>query len=334
MKEESRNCPPKLKYVSDKDPGIKRIRRGKGFSYHDPDGNRLKDEKIKVRINSLAIPPIWKDVWICTNNNGHLQVTGLDLKGRKQYLYHPDWVIFRQGFKFERMLNFGKSLQKIRPQVHKDLQREEWDKRKVTALTIKILDEHYIRIGNKFYTEQNQSYGLTTLRRKHLIEEGKTLRFEFRAKSGKDQEVTIDDPELKKMIRATSELSGYEIFRYLDDQGKSQPILSEDINEYLREISGDDFTAKDFRTWVGTVMTITKFSEAQKVVKDNPKLNLDATLVKLVANELGNTPETCREYYMHPKVFAFVLEEKLKSKRPSKWCSKEEKMVLHILENN
>jgi DNA topoisomerase I len=333
MSEEQIKCPSKLKYVSDREPGIKRVKKGKGFCYYTPEGKLLENDKIKARIDSLAIPPIWKNVWICKNHNGHLQVTGIDLKGRKQYLYHPEWVAYRQGFKYEKMLSFGKALSKIRKQINKDLQREEWDKQKVTALTLKILDKHYIRIGKKYYTEQNNSYGLTTLRRKHLIKDGKTLRFEYRAKSGKDRQVTIEDLELKTMIQETSELPGYEIFRYKDEKGKSQPILSEDINDYLREISGQDFTAKDFRTWAGTVISLKKIKEARDMVKENPRLNLDATLVKLVAIELGNTPETCREYYIHPKVFAFVLEQKLPSKRPTKWHSKEENMVMHILQN-
>jgi DNA topoisomerase-1 len=275
---------------------------------------------------------MWKDVWICEDEHGHLQATGFDDKGRKQYLYHPDWVKYRQQHKFDRLKDFGKGLLKIRHAVEKDLEREGWDKRKALALTVKMLDEHYLRVGRKEYTKSNQSYGLTTLRRKHINKSGKSLELVYQAKSGKERRVMIRDKELKKLIESASELPGYEIFKYLDENGKSQSLLSEDINEYIQQLSGHNFTAKDFRTWGGTVLTVEKITEARQLAEENPRLALDATVVKLVAQELGNTPATCRTYYIHPGVLDFVLSKPLPSKRPSKWWTKEEKIVLEILE--
>ena len=308
----------KLIYVTDEQPGYRRKKHGRGHVYFDMEGHKINKSVIVERLEGLPIPPMWDDVWICQKENGHLQVTGFDEKGRKQYLYHPDWVAYRNANKFNKLVDFAKKLPGIRQRVQQDLQQEEWTKERVLALVVRVLDEAYIRIGNKAYLEENNTYGLTTLRRKHLTIEGEEAVLQYKAKSGKEREVSIDNKELVELIRECSELPGYEIFRY-QENGKGKPVDSEDVNDYLHEIAGEEFSSKDFRTWGGTVSAVEEFEAALEEVEVNPKKKLVSTLVQRVADRLGNTPSVCREYYIHPAILKAAengrLEQAIKGSR-------------------
>lgn len=300
----------KLVYVTDEESGYRRKKWGRGHIYYEPRGKKIKKSEITERLEGLVIPPNWDDVWICARPNGHLQVTGYDEKGRKQYLYHPDWLAYRNANKFNKIISFAEKLPRIREQVNKDLRQESWTKSRVQALVLRVLDESFIRIGNKSYLEENNTYGLTTLRRKHLKEEGGGVVLNYQAKSGKQREVIIEQKELVGLIKECSELPGYEIFRY-QEGGKAKTIDSADINEYLREIAGDEFSSKDFRTWGGTVAAIEEFEAAQKEVEENSRKEIVPTLVNRVAERLGNTAAVCREYYLHPAVLEAAEEGRL-----------------------
>lgn len=313
--------PRNLIYQDDAEPGYLRVKRGRGHSYSDGD-KKLSDQEILDWICSLGIPPDWKDVWISKDRNGHLLATGYDAKGRKQYYYHPLWSKYRNEAKFRRMKLFGLTLPAIRHRTKEDLKRKGWPKEKVLALTIQILDQYGIRIGNEQYMRENQTFGLTTLRRKHLDFQKGSGRLEYKAKSGKYRKISIKKGQLARLIKSCSELPGYEIFKYQGDDGKYHHVRSQDVNEYLQEISQEEFTCKDFRTWHGTIMTLKKLEEAQKIVTENPRKKLDATVVKLVSEELGNTVSVCREYYIHPKVLQTVLAEDKLSKAKQKKLKK------------
>lgn len=271
-------------------------------------GERLRDPLVLERIKALAIPPMWRDVWICQVHNGHLQATGFDDRGRKQYRYHDGWIAYRQLHKFSRMAAFGLSLPKIRHQVSRDLMHPTWDKPKALAAVVTLLDRHYLRIGNATYTDQNQTYGITTLRKKHLQGSGGKLSLHYRAKSGKMRTVQIASRKLQRLINSISELPGQELFHYVDSQGDSHSLTSHDVNDYIRDLSGEEFTAKDFRTWGGTVLALDKLAEARARCAENPRLSLERELVKAVAEVLGNTVAVCRKYYIHPKVIAFAVD--------------------------
>ena len=290
----------KLIYVTDDEPGYLRKKWGQGHRYYDPQGNPIKKEVLESRLKELVIPPMWENVWICKRLNGHLQVTGYDEKGRKQYLYHPLWQEYRSRNKFDKMIEFGHALPRIRERVAKDLRRKGWPKEKMLALVISILDETYVRIGNQEYLKENNTYGLTTLRRKHLTIEDGEATFTYKAKHGVEQQVSIDNKLLVKLIKESSELPGYELFRYQEGALAGQPVDSGDVNEYLKEISGEDFSSKNFRTWGGTVAAVEHLEEAVQEIAQNPKRELTPTLVKRVAKRLGNTEAVCREYYIHP----------------------------------
>lgn len=294
-----------LVYVSDEQPGIARRRRGKGFSYHDVDGTPVRDGATLARIRTLAIPPAYVDVWICANPQGHLQATGRDARQRKQYRYHPEWRALRDNNKFTRLLAFGDALPRIRRHVRADLARPGLPREKVLALVVRLLDETLIRVGNDCYTRDNRSFGLTTLRSRHVRAERGRLRFAFRGKSGQDQEVVLDNRRLAGILRRVQQLPGQRLFQYLDDDGTRQPIDSGLVNDYLREASGGEFTAKDFRTWGGTVqavgiMTTTPLPETGG---ERARRSAIAAGVKQVARILGNTPTVCRASYIHPQVF-------------------------------
>lgn len=301
--------PKSLKYVCDEDSGIYRKIRGRGFEYVTRQNEKVDDELTMQRINNLVIPPNWKDVWICQDPEGHLQATGYDEKGRKQYLYHQSYKDFQQKSKYKELYHFGKALPVIRARVQRDLKKEGWPKEKVLALIVKVLDEYHFRIGSQQYAEENESYGITTLRRKHVKNEKGELILEFKGKSGVYQKVHVSNPRLQKMIRETSELPGYELFRYLDENKKSKNIHSQDVNEYIQQITEEEFTAKDFRTWGGTVSAVEVSKEARKIISGNPRKKLDTTIIKKVAERLGNTVATCREYYVHPKVLKTILNK-------------------------
>ena len=243
-----------LRYVTDEKPGIRRLRSGKGFRYVRPDGTAVRDEQTLRRIASLVIPPAWTDVWITTDPRGHLQATGRDAKGRKQYRYHPRWRAVRDENKYERMLAFGAAMPTIRARVDADLARPGLPREKVLATVVRLLEATLIRVGNEEYARENRSYGLTTLRNRHVDVHGSELRFEFRGKSGKDHQVSVRDRRLANVIRRLQELPGQEVFQYLDADGARHTIDSDDVNAYLREISGLELSAKDFRTWAGTIL--------------------------------------------------------------------------------
>jgi DNA topoisomerase-1 len=297
-----------LRYVTDDAPGIRRERRGQGVSYRAPDGTRICDDETLRRIRRLAIPPAWTDVWICPLRNGHIQATGRDARGRKQYRYHPDWSAVRDGAKFERVIAFGRALPRIRRQVAKDLRRKRLDREKVLAAMVRLLETTLIRIGNEEYAKQNHSFGLSTMRDRHAKIVGGTIHFEFRGKSGKAHEIDLKDPRLAKIVRATQELPGQDLFQYLDENNQPQKIGSGDVNDYLRSIAGEEFSAKDFRTWAGTVLAAIALRQLGKyATKADAKKNL-VQAIETVARRLGNTPAVCRKCYIHPIVLESYLD--------------------------
>ncbi|MDQ2800461.1 MAG: DNA topoisomerase IB, partial [Armatimonadota bacterium] len=243
-----------LRYVHDRQPGIRREKDGDGFRYRAPDGRLVEDEKTLARIKALGIPPAYSDVWICASEKGYLQATGHDAKGRKQYRYHPLWRETREETKYEHMMAFGEALPKIRERVEQDLSRHGLIREKVLATVVRLLETTLIRVGNKEYAKGNRHYGLTTLHNRHVDVEGATLHFHFRGKSGKEHTIDLQDRRLARIVQRLRDLPGYEVFQYVDDAGNRQTVDSADVNAYLHEITGQDFTAKDFRTWAGTVL--------------------------------------------------------------------------------
>jgi DNA topoisomerase-1 len=296
-----------LRYVSDIQPGIRRKRSGKGFSYIGTDGKPIRDEKELARIRSLAIPPAYTDVWICPSPNGHIQATGRDARGRKQYRYHPRWREVRDETKFGRMLAFSEVLPKIRARIERDLARPGLPREKVLATVVSLLECTRIRVGNDEYAKANRSYGLTTLQDRHVEISGSNLRFEFRGKSGKAQRVDLNDRRLARIVQRCQALPGEDLFQYLDDDGVRETIGSGDVNDYIREISGEEFTAKDFRTWAGTLLAVGALTEigawsSQRQAKSNVLKAIDR-----VAEQLNNTRAVCRKYYVHPAIFETYL---------------------------
>jgi DNA topoisomerase-1 len=293
----------KLHYVSDLGGrGYRRAKRGEGFAYLDDDGRAIADEAVLARIRKLAIPPAWTDVWIAADERAHLQATGRDARGRKQYRYHPDWRRVRDTGKFGRMVAFADALPAIRARVEADLRRPGLPREKVVATVVRLLETTLIRVGNMEYARQNKSYGLTTLRDRHVAIDGGTLHFEFKAKSGKMLSLDLADRRLARIVRACREIPGQHLFQYIDAEGERQSIGSADVNQYLREASGQDFTAKDFRTWAGTVLAASTLIET---VEDEADYGRKAPLVetiKQVAARLGNTPTVCRNSYIHPGI--------------------------------
>ena len=294
-----------LRYVSDDQPGIARQRRGKGFGYVDAKGLRITDKEVLARIRALAIPPAYVDVWICSNPNGHLQATGRDARARKQYRYHERWRAMRDHGKFDRVLEFGDVLPKLRRRVRSDLAQPGLPEEKVLALIVRLLDETLIRIGNDRYARDNKSFGLTTLRSRHVRLHRGRLRFEFCGKSGQQRELELDDRRLAKIIHRMQQLPGQRLFQYLDEGGKRQPVDSEMVNDYLRNTSGGElFTAKDFRTWGGTVQAAGVLARTPRSEKGGERAirSALAAAIKEVAATLGNTPAVCRASYVHPLI--------------------------------
>src|SRR5688572_6848079 len=297
-----------LRYVTDDGPGIRRRRRGKGFTYLDVDGRPLHDAETLQRLRSLAIPPAWTDVWICANDNGHLQATGRDARGRKQYRYHPHWRQTRDETKYNRMVDFAKALPKIRARIERDLSLPGLPREKVLATVIKILETGLIRVGNDEYARTNKSFGLTTMQDRHVDVKGSTIRFQFRGKSGKFHKIDIEDGRLAKIVDHCQAIPGQELFQYVGDDGKPRDITSTDVNEYLREITESDFTAKDFRTWGGTVLAALALQEFEKCdTKKQAKKNL-VRAIESVAQRLGNTPAICKKCYIHPEIMNAYLD--------------------------
>jgi len=296
-----------LRYVSDDQPGYTRKPRGKGFLYFDTDGKPIRDEQRILRINRLAIPPAYTDVWICPSPNGHIQATGRDARRRKQYRYHERWREVRDENKYEKMLLFGEALEKIRRHVTKDMRSPGFPRGKVLATVVRLLEQTLIRVGNEEYARENKSFGLTTMRNRHLEIEGSKVKFRFRGKSGVYREVLVRDRRAARIVKKLADLPGQELFQYVDNAGEVRSITSQDVNDYLREISGEDFTAKDFRTWAGTVMAAIALTEVGAFEnKTQAKRNVrDA--VHAVAKVLGNTPAICRKCYVHPIVLETYL---------------------------
>ena len=290
-----------LRYVNDDEPGIERVRRGKGFSYRQADGARVKDAATLTRIRALAIPPAWTRVWICRSANGHIQATGRDARGRKQYRYHQLWSETRNAAKYERTLAFARALPRLRTRINRDLRRKGLPRDKVLAAIARLLETTLIRVGNDRYVRENRSYGLTTLRTRHLDVRGDTLKFTFRGKTGIRHSVGIRDRRLARVVRQCQELPGQRLFQYTDEAGEVQSVDSDDVNEYLRAAMGDDFSAKDFRTWAGTLLAVRAVRELDARASAPTKSAL-AGVVKQVAHELGNTPSVCRQCYIHPAV--------------------------------
>lgn len=297
-----------LRYVLDNVPGIARNATKNGFRYLDTDGKPLHDEAALARIKSLAIPPAWTDVWICPRENGHIQATGRDAKRRKQYRYHPRWRVVRDETKYDRMISFGKAMPVIRKQVDDALALPGLPREKVLATIVYLLQVTMMRVGNEEYARTNESFGLTTLRNRHVRIDGTVVKFQFRGKSGVRHDIQVSDPRLVRIIKRTRELPGHELFQYIDDAGERHAIDSADVNDYLRTLAGEDYTAKDFRTWSGTVLaamalqTFDPFdSEAQA------KKNI-ARAIETVAQQLGNTPAVCRKCYVHPTVIDAYLD--------------------------
>lgn len=291
-----------LTYMSDEEPGIRRRRRGKGFGYVMPDGKTCRDKATLERIRSLAIPPAWTDVWICRKANGHLQATGRDARGRKQYIYHPAFRDAREANKFAHILSFARTLPLIRAEVARDMARRGLPRDKVIATVVHLLETTLIRIGNPDYARENKSYGLTTLRDPHVKINGSELRFRFTGKSGKVWRLRIKDRRVARVVKACQDLPGQKLFQYLDEEGTQRDVTSSDVNEYLRRITGEDITAKDFRTWAGTVLAALALEEFGEVdSKTLAKANIRAA-IQHVANRLGNTVSICRKCYIHPVI--------------------------------
>lgn len=283
-----------------------RRRWGRGFQYYDENGKKITCSKTLRRIKKIAIPPMWRRVKISRSPRAKIQATGRDGKGRKQYRYHPDWAKRQQLMKFKRLRKFGKKLPAVRSRAHEALGQQGWTREKVLALMILILDETGIRIGNRQYLQANNTYGLTTLRRRHLDHVDDELVFNFRGKSGKDREVHIEDPALIPFIRKAAEFPGYEIFRYRDPREGWVAVNSDDINEYIQRNLGAGFSSKDFRTWVANRTLVQSQVRARQLKAENPRRSLRNILVRLVADELGNTPTVCQNFYLHPRVLSWV----------------------------
>ena len=297
-----------LEYVCDDAPGITRKRSGTGWRYIDARGRTIKDHWEKRRIDKIAVPPAYTDVWICPTENGHIQATGRDDRGRKQYRYHPRWTEARDSAKYEKMVAFAALLPGIRKRVAADMRKQGLPREKVIATLVALLEKTLIRIGNEDYAKENKSFGLTTLRNRHLDVEGATLRFDFKGKSGKTWNLDLRDRRVAKVVRSIQELPGQQLFQYLDEEGKRQPVDSSDVNAYLRDITGEDVTAKDFRTWAGTVLASLALSEFEAVDSEARRKKNVKAAIDSVAKRLGNTPTICRKCYVHPHVLTSYLD--------------------------
>ncbi len=343
-----------LRYVSDNEPGYGRRRWGRGFTYRDATGKTVKDKALRQRFDALVIPPMWSEVWICQDDKGHLQSTGRDDKARKQYLYHPEWDRVRDQAKFNAMIGFAEALPNLRAQVEKDLEATPLSRENVLAAVVKLLETTLIRIGNSRYAKLNKSYGLSTLRSKHVSETDTGLAFDFVGKSAKEHHIELQDERLIEIVQACSELPGYQIFKYLDDAGHKQAVDSADINDYLRThtcangSSGKMYSAKDFRTWMASVLAASHLydelqtSEGKGILTSAPdsaeRQQLVTDTVKAVAEALGNTPAVCRSSYINPIIIErflagefFEAYKQARRGRTKNYQSCEEKALLGFL---
>lgn len=297
-----------LLYASDNRPGLTRQRRGESFTYRDHKGHAVRDAATLARIKRLAIPPAWAEVWICPQPRGHIQATGRDQRGRKQYRYHADWRATQDETKFGRMIEFAHALPKIRRRVKRDLRLRGMPREKVLATVVRLLEATLIRVGNDEYARHNRSYGLTTMHNRHAKVTGGRIHFDFRGKSAKHHEISLHDPQLARIVRRCQELPGQELFAYEDDAGQAHDIGSQDVNEYLRAVSDGDFTAKDFRTWAGTVLAAIALREFEAFTHQKEAKKNVVQAIEAVARLLGNTPAVCRKCYIHPEILGSYLE--------------------------
>lgn len=328
--------PRGLHYVSDTRPGITRkLVRGR-FAYFAPDGTRIRDAETIRRIDALAIPPAYQDVWICPDPKGHIQATGRDARGRKQYRYHPAWIALRDESKYDRVIAFGQALPRMRRRARRDLQRNGMPREKVLAAVLLLLDATLVRVGSRRYARQNRTYGLTTLRRRHVQVRGSRMRFLFTGKSGVEHDVTLQDRQLARIVRDCAELPGQHLFKYRDADGEVREIESADVNAYIKEISGADFTAKDFRTWAGSVHALAELRKAPPATSETARKRAVAATIRLVARRLRNTVAVCRQCYVHPGVVDAYLGDRLEAcarcKRATTALSIHETRLLALLE--
>jgi DNA topoisomerase-1 len=299
-----------LVYVSDKDPGITRQKKGTGFAYY-LDGKQVKDEQTLERINKLVIPPAWTNVWICKKEDGHIQATGIDAKGRKQYRYHPHWNLLRNETKFHRLFEFGKILPSIRLKVEEDLSKKQLSEEKVLATVVSLMERTFIRVGNDDYEKLYGSYGLTTLKDKHVKVNGSTVQFSFKGKKGVYHNITLKNPKLARLVKQCRDIPGKELFQYFDSDGTRRSIDSGMVNQYIKEASGGDFTAKDFRTWAGTLHILQCFCSLDNPETDAAcKKNIVSALDE-VSHKLGNTRTVCKKYYVHPGIIKLYEDRSL-----------------------
>lgn len=330
----------KLKHIDDTALCIQRKKVGRGYRFIDETGLRISDPIILKRLKSLVIPPMWDDVMICKFDDGHIQAIGRDAKGRKQYIYHSHWEKMKQEEKFKRIELFVDRLPEMRRICQENIQLSKWTKDKVLALMVMILDDYGVRIGNQYYANENDTYGLTTLRRKHLVVNKSEIIFKYKGKSNQERHVLIDNPELIKNIKKCAELPGYEIFRYQDEDGYFHNVDSSDVNEFICSIMGDEFSSKDFRTWTATRLAIEFYPHAVAHKNEFPRKKFSNILIKMVADELGNTPTVCRDYYVHPTVFRNADEQKIPLENPFKEpehnheLSASEQLALQVIRNS
>jgi DNA topoisomerase-1 len=327
-----------LRYSCDSGRGIRRVKTRSGFRYVGPNGRTITNAQTLKRIKQLAIPPAWTDVWIAADSHAHLQATGRDARGRKQYRYHPRWGEVRHQTKYDRMVPFARALPSLRRRVAADLRHASLTKQKVLAALVQLLERTFIRIGNTEYARTNKSFGLTTLKDGHVKIRGPELRFEFRGKSGIRQSITFADARLAKIVKHCQELPGQELFQYIDDDGRRRVVTSADVNGYLKEATGAEFTAKDFRTWAGTLLAALALRDERLETSARKTKSVILRAVEHVASHLGNTPSVCRTCYIHPYVIEAysdgTLSSKLgTSKRRVRGLSQDESAVLALLEN-
>ena len=297
-----------LRYTTDAKPGIRRVRSGSGFSYVDPGGTRVHNRAELTRIRSLVIPPAWENVWICPDPRGHLQATGRDARGRKQYRYHQKWRAIRDETKYHRLVDLARALPVIRRRTSADLRKAGLPREKVLATVVQLLEKTLIRVGNDEYAKQNRSFGLTTLRDGHVKVNGRRLRFSFRGKSGVEHDIDLNDRRLARIVRQCRDLPGYELFQYIDENGQRQTVGSEEVNAYLKEITGQDLTSKDFRTWAGTVLAAQLLREFEAFTSHAEAKRNVLAAVEMVAKRLGNTKAVCRKCYIHPAIFDAYMD--------------------------
>jgi DNA topoisomerase I len=297
-----------LRYISPNGHGIHRNRRGKGFVYTNSAGNAVRDAKTLTRIRSLVIPPAWQNVWICSDALGHIQAIGKDKRGRKQYRYHPQWRKVRDQNKYDRLIDFAKALPKIRHHVRRDIRQPGLPREKVLGAVVQLLEITLIRVGNEEYARTNHSYGLTTMRNRHVAVKGASIHFEFRGKSGIEHTVDLHDSRLARIISACQHLPGQELFEYVDDDGTRHSIRSDEVNDYLQGITKEDFTAKEFRTWAGTVLAVTQLRQLLPFRSQTQAKKNVVTAIRSVAKRLGNTIAVCRKCYVHPVVVTAYLD--------------------------